>query len=86
MTLTKAFLKDLLQTKNLNIKFKKKDGSERLMLCTLRREALPVLSETEETSKTKKQENEEVLAVWDLEKNAFRSFRLDSIIEYKEKL
>ena len=46
------------------------------MLCTLMSEFLP---ETKETEKEDKKVNEEVLAVWDLEKEAWRSFRLDSI-------
>ena len=37
------------------------------------------LPETKETEKEDKKVNEEVLAVWDLEKEAWRSFRLDSI-------
>ena len=60
----------------LNVTFTKKNGEERTMLCTLMSEFLP---ETKETEKEDKKVNEEVRAVWDLEKEAWRSFRLDSI-------
>lgn len=82
MILTKAFLKDLLTQNNLNVKFKKRDGSERTMLCTLRQEALS--SAPGKKTDRVKQENDDVVSVWDLEKNAFRSFRIDSIIEYRK--
>ena len=60
----------------LNVTFTKKNGEERTMFCTLMSEFLP---ETKETKKTDQKVNEEVLAVWDLDKDAWRSFRLDSI-------
>ena len=60
----------------LNVTFTKKNGEERTMLCTLMSEFLP---ETKETEKEDKKVNEEVLAGGDLEKEAWRSFRLDSI-------
>ena len=40
---------------------------------------LPEQKQSEETKAAKKQ-NDDVLAVWDLEKKAFRSFKLDSLI------
>ena len=60
----------------LNVTFTKKNGEERTRFCTLMSEFLP---ETKETEKTDQKVNEEVLAVWDLDKDAWRSFRLDSI-------
>lgn len=78
--ITKEKLKQLLQKNVLEIKFKKIDGSERVMNCSLQQEIIPI-SENK-TPKKVKPENENVLAVWDLEKNAFRSFRVDSLIDY----
>jgi hypothetical protein len=86
MTATKEYFRCLLQEADLQVKFKKKDGTEREMLCTLRHDALPPISkekEKEANSKTKK-ENANALAVWDLEKNAFRSFRIDSILSFRQ--
>jgi len=78
--ITKEKLKQLLQKNVLEIKFKKIDGSERIMNCSLIQEIIPI-SENK-TPKKAKPENENVLAVWDLEKDAFRSFRVDSLIGY----
>jgi len=60
----------------IRVVFTKADGSERVMKCTLIDQYIP---KTEETG-TKKI-NEEVLPVWDLDVNAWRSFRIDSIKE-----
>ena len=77
---TKEKLKDLLQQNVLEIKFKKIDGSERVMCCSLNQEIVPI-SENKTPKKVKK-DNDNVIAVWDLEKESFRSFRLDSLINY----
>jgi hypothetical protein len=79
--ITKEKLKELLQKNVLEIKFKKIDGSERVMNCSLKQEIIPI-SENK-TPKKVKPENENVLAVWDLEKDAFRSFRVDSVTHYQ---
>ena len=79
--ITKSTLEKLLKQEILEIKFKKKDGSDRTMLCSLRKEFLPK-QEINETKKVKK-ENENALAVWDLEKDSFRSFRIDSVTNYQ---
>ena len=77
---TKQLLKELLQKKVVEIKFKKKDGSERLMKCTLLSDIVPVY---EKKTDRKKKENEDTLAVWDIEKDSFRSFKVDSVISYQ---
>ena len=80
MTTNKDTLKDLLKKKVVQIKFKKKDGSERVMKCTLQEDIVPIYEK--KTERVKKQ-NDETLAVWDLEKDSFRSFKLDSVIDYQ---
>jgi len=62
------------------VSFTKKDGTVRNMKCTLRADYLP--SKTESESTGTKKVNPDVLAVWDLEKSEWRSFRKDSVIEY----
>jgi hypothetical protein len=75
----KDTLKDLLKRKVVKITFKKKDGSERVMNCTLHEDIVPVYEKkTERVKKT----NDDVIAVWDLDKDAFRSFKLESLINY----
>jgi hypothetical protein len=75
----KAALENDLKTNVLNITFKKVDGSVRTMLCTLQPDKMP---EYTPSTTPKKKQNENTVGVWDLEKNAFRSFRYDSLIEY----
>jgi hypothetical protein len=79
--ITKSALEKLLKSKIVEIKFNKKDGSNRTMLCSLKSEFLPK-KEITEIKKSKKEHNN-VLSVWDLEKDSFRSFRIDSITNYQ---
>ena len=69
-----------LQSNICDVKFTKVNGEERLMRCTLKEDLLPepVASDTEITRNRKP--NESVQVVWDLEKTAWRSFRIDSVI------
>ena len=69
-------LKDQLRNENLFVTFTKKDGQERKMLCTLLQDRIPASSKTETTSRAVPASS---LAVYDLEKQAWRSFRWDSI-------
>ncbi len=79
--ITKNDLKNLLQNQIVQIEFLKKDGSKRIMQCSLKREFLPKNTD-ENLKKSPKKENLNTLAVWDLNKSAFRSFRIDSIQNY----
>ena len=69
-------------TKNVaTITFTKKDGTSRDMICTLREDILPpeFLNGTEQMEKKSRKSNPDVLPVWDVEKKAWRSFRVDSV-------
>ena len=77
------YIKNALQNGELSVKFIKKDGSERSMRCTLKADLLPEQTDLEEQVQ-KKTPNPDGLRVWDLEKNARRSFRFDSIIGFSE--
>ena len=80
---TKETLQKLLKQHILEIKFKKVDGSNRTMICSLKKQLLPESIQTGADNKQTKKENPDVLAVWDLENDAFRSFRVDSLLEYQ---
>jgi|LWDU01.1.fsa_nt_gi hypothetical protein len=67
-----------LQNKLLKVTFTKKNGDERLMVCTL---SNLLTKHTNQIMKEAIPKNEEVLPVWDVENNAWRSFRLDSVIK-----
>lgn len=82
--ITKEDLVKMLKERVVTIKFKKKDDTLRKMVCTLSEDYLPEpepLAEGE-VKRTKK-ENPNTLPVWDLEKLAWRSFRVDSVVEYE---
>ena len=61
------------------ITFTKVDGTERVMKCTLMDKHLPEQTDVEEHISRKK--NDDVCVVWDIEKEGWRSFRIDSIKE-----
>jgi hypothetical protein len=75
----REMIKDALRTSILVVEFVKADGETRQMRCTLRSDLVPVTPIVE--GKNPKKENPDVQAVWDLGKNAWRSFRFDSINE-----
>lgn len=77
------FLKEKLRENVLSVVFVKRDGTEREMKCTLRGDMIPARQETTESAQ-KRTRSEENLAVWDLEKEGWRSFRYDSIIGFSE--
>jgi len=61
----------------VRVTFTKKDGTERKMKCTLNENMMPQF-ETVKTNQAK-DVNREVIKCWDLEKEAWRSFRVDSV-------
>lgn len=79
---TKEQLKDLLRENVLNVVFTKKDGSERVMECTLKPDLLPVQDENTESKDKVRTENPDVIQVYDLENSGWRSFRVESVISF----
>ena len=65
---------DLLQNNTCLVTFKKKDETERRMLCTLQPNVIPIVKGTG-VKKT-----DDVISVFDIEKEDWRSFRVDSVI------
>ena len=82
--MTRDGLKDILTKSVASVTFTKKDGTSRVMRCTLKEELLPVV-DTDSDKKERKQ-SDESLAVWDLDKNAWRSFRVDSVNKFELEL
>ena len=72
----KDWLITLLRERPVEILFTKKDGSDRLMKCTLQEEKIPAENAPKGAERAK---NDEVLAVFDVEKSAWRSFRWDRL-------
>lgn len=77
-----TLLRDL-RSNVIEVHFTKTDGSNRVMKCTLQTKYLPesFTKSLEEQAQEKDfhQRNPEVLAVWDIENNGWRSFRIDSV-------
>jgi hypothetical protein len=72
----RKWLREMLSKQEATISFTKTDGSERKMLCTLEESKIP--SEKLPKNSGKKQ-SEDALAVFDVEKQDWRSFRWDSV-------
>jgi hypothetical protein len=70
-------LKELLKQDVVTVAFIKRDGTERHMRCTLKDELIGV------KTFSKRKEPDDMVTVWDLEKQAWRSFRTDSILFYQ---
>jgi hypothetical protein len=73
-------VKSLLQENIATVTFIKNDGSERTMKCTLNKELIPQkVHETKRINEQVRAVSNEVLPVYDLITEGWRSFRLDSI-------
>ena len=79
MSIPEDKLMEKLQTGRTEIFFKKINGSIRHMICTLNPKLAPriLLVKEQNTSQG-------VIAVWDLEKHNWRSFRKDSVISMRD--
>lgn len=74
----KSSVVEALKTSIVDIEFVKKDGTTRLMTCTLRADSLPAQVDVEQVI-SEKAPNTEVLAVFDTINQGWRSFRWDSL-------
>lgn len=72
----KDWLIGLLKSEIVELTFTKKDGTERIMKCTLSEQKIPEENAPKGASRAK---NDEAVAVFDLENNGWRSFRWDSL-------
>lgn len=64
----------------IRLEFLKVNGTTRPMLATLADEYVPVREQIDEAKeKSERAKNEDVLAVWDYEKSAWRSFRWENL-------
>jgi hypothetical protein len=80
--ITKEELKENLKNQIGIIEFTKKDGTLRKLRCSLSSEILPKTDFDPKNYTPKKTDNPNTLSVWDIEKEAWRSFRLDSLRDY----
>lgn len=71
-------LSNLLKTNVMVVTFNKTNGEKRIMNCTLQENYLP-----EYNSDSTKKKSDNVLAVWDIDRKGWRSFRFDSVTSYQ---
>lgn len=74
----KDWLVSLLKSGTVEVKFEKLDGTERLMVCTLKEENIP---KDHLPKGTRSKNSSDSLAVYDTQIGGWRSFRFDSIKE-----
>ncbi len=80
VVLFKKWLKSHLAMGPVTVTFTKKDGSERVMNCTTSSKLVPPNPVVEGVeAKKEKKANEEVMPVYDIDAEGWRSFRWDSI-------
>ena len=75
--LNKTEMLERLVDNVVEVNFTKVSGETRKMNCTLRADILPPQQDIEES--TTNTSSDDRMIVWDVDKSAWRSFRLDSI-------
>ena len=73
----RGWLKGVLTVQPATITFTKKDGTERVMNCTLRGDMLPVVEIKED--KAPRKQNDSILSVYDLDVQGWRSFTINTV-------
>lgn len=71
------WLHSVLQTTVVTVTFTKKDGTERVMNCTLNPEILPPTTVTE--GKTERKKSDTTMSVYDTDAKGWRSFTIKSL-------
>ena len=72
----------MLQTSQCRVIFTKVNGEERNMVCTLKEGIIPKASKDPITQKKVRDISEEVLAVWDVKAEGWRSFRVANVVSF----
>lgn len=73
-------LKTLLAAYVMEVEFTKQNGENRVMVCTTKNDKIP--EEMQPKGESKVPVNEEVIRVFDIESQGWRSFRVDSIKKF----
>lgn len=77
----KSYYNALLHTSVCTVVFEKKDGTERTMNCTLQQDQLPKSSATTRTVTVPDTQ----VRCFDVDKQEWRSFNIDSVISFDKK-
>ena len=76
-------LREFLFDGEIEVKFEKVDGTERVMRCTLHPELIPDAMMPKGDIDPQPTENLDIMKVFDIEVKQWRSFRLDNLIYIK---
>ena len=77
----REWFRDVLRTERVNVCFTKADGTERWLHCSLHPDLIPA-GQLHEDDGSGKKRSEEAQSVWDIDKQAWRSFRWDRVKEF----
>jgi hypothetical protein len=69
----------MLKTNVITLNFTKKDGTERVMRCTLQPDLLPKVEHKTELKESKPITEQTAIPVYDLDNNGWRSFTLNTV-------
>jgi hypothetical protein len=69
----------MLKTNVITLNFTKKDGTERVMRCTLQPDLLPKVEHKTELKESKPVTEQTAIPVYDLDNNGWRSFTLNTV-------
>lgn len=76
---------ECLREGTCEVTFTKVNGEERVMECTLQFDMIPEELHPKSDGNSDSEVNTEVVKVFDLEKQGWRSFRVDSVTDFKYK-
>ena len=77
---------DNLKSAVCEVTFNKVNGEQRIMTCTLMEDVLPPATKTEPLTQKKVREiNENVVSVWDVNAQGWRSFRVANVTNFEVK-
>ncbi len=79
---TREQMLEQLRTRTCRVIFKKVDGEERDMRCTLQEAMLPEKYQGGTKEPEAGQPNDKVIRAWDVNKEAFRSFRVENVVSF----
>jgi len=81
--MTRNEMIEQLQVQKCRVVFKKINGEERDMVCTLMETILPKAKKEDPLSQKKvRAVNEETIVAWDVNKDDFRSFRVENVVSF----
>ncbi len=81
--MSRVDMMEALTSRECQVKFKKVNGDMRDMTCTLKEDLIPSASKTDPLSQKKiRAISDEVIPVWDLNAEGWRSFRVDNVVSF----